>query len=270
MQIKTVGETELQMYTLASGSSGNCELLSYGESHVLVDAGISCRKITNRLEQLGLTLRQLRAIVVTHAHGDHVNGLNVLLKRCPLPVYATPEAGAELLQKVPSLAQRALLRLLPVGESVTLGEITARPFATPHDAPGSAGYLFSAGGKRAAVVTDLGYLAPNVLDALQEVDLALIEANYDTDWLRSGPYPRCLQERVLGRQGHLSNDACGELAIRLARSGAAALVLAHLSRENNTPQRARETVAHQLDQAGCAHVRLYVAPRDELSPAYCV
>ena len=151
-----------------------------------------------------------------------------------------------------------------------LGEISAQSFATPHDAPGSVGYLFSAGGKRAAVVTDLGYLAPTVSDALTQVDLALVEANHDVDWLRTGPYPYYLQERVLGKYGHLSNEACGELSVRLARSGASTLVLAHLSQENNTPQRAKETVSHMLESAGCGGVQLYVAPRDELSQAYCV
>lgn len=258
----------MQMHTLASGSSGNCTLLSHGESHVLVDAGISCRKITTRLGQLGLTPADLGGILVTHTHSDHICGLNVLLKRWPIPLYATPEAGRDLTQRVPNLAPGQLHTLCP-GEGITLGEMAVRSFATPHDAPGSAGYLFTAGGKRAAVVTDLGYPAPTVLDALQQVDLALLEANYDVDWLRTGPYPYYLQERVMGRQGHLSNEACGELAVRLARSGTAALILAHLSRENNTPQRARETVAHMLERAGC-QVRLYVAPRDELSPAYSI
>lgn len=260
----------MQMHTLASGSSGNCELISYGESHVLVDAGISCRKITTRLGQLGLTLGELKGILVTHTHADHIGGLNVLLKRSPIPVYASPEAGRDLLRRVPNLLPGELLRPLYPGEPVALGEITVQAFATPHDAPGSVGYLFSAGGKRAAVVTDLGYLAPTVSDALHQVDMALVEANHDVDWLRTGPYPYYLQERVLGRYGHLSNEACGELSVQLAQSGTSLLVLAHLSRENNTPQRARETVSAMLRAAGCTGVRLCVAPRDELSETYAV
>lgn len=260
----------MQMRTLASGSAGNCELLSCGESHVLVDAGISCRKITTRLGQLGLTPGSLRGILVTHTHADHISGLNVLLKRWPVAVYASPEAGADLVRRVPNLAQSGLLRLLPPGRPIQLGEITVQSFATPHDAPGSVGYLLTGGGKRAVVVTDLGYLAPTVLDALHRVDLALVEANHDVDWLRTGPYPYSLQQRVLGRQGHLSNEACGELSVQLAQSGASVLVLAHLSHENNTPQRARETVARMLERAGCTGVRLAVAPRDELSEAYGV
>lgn len=257
------------MHTLASGSSGNCTLLSHGGSHVLVDAGISCRKITTRLAQLGLAPDDLQGILITHTHSDHISGLNVLLKGRNLPVYATPAAGRELVRRVPNLDAGQLHSLLP-GERLSLGALTVRSFATPHDAPGSAGYLFAAEGQRAAVVTDLGYLAPTVLEALEQVDLALVEANYDADWLRSGPYPYALQERVLGSQGHLSNEACGELAIRLARSGAGTLILGHLSRENNTPQRARETVGQMLRLAGCGGLRLYVAPRDELSPAYSV
>lgn len=261
---------QLQMYTLASGSSGNCVLLSYGESHLLVDAGISCRKITTRLGTLGLTPGDLDGLLVTHTHADHICGLNVLCKRWPVPIYASGETCADLARRVPSLSGGDTLHSLIPGEPVQLGEISAQSFATPHDAPGSVGYLFSAGGKRAAVVTDLGYLAPTVSDALTQVDLALVEANHDVDWLRTGPYPYYLQERVLGKYGHLSNEACGELSVRLARSGASTLVLAHLSQENNTPQRAKETVSHMLESAGCGGVQLYVAPRDELSQAYCV
>lgn len=258
------------MYTLASGSSGNCVLLSWGESHLLVDAGISCRKITTRLGELGLTLGDLDGLLVTHTHADHISGLNVLRKRHPVPIYASAESCSYLAGRVPSLAGGENLHSVTPGEPVTLGDFTVRSFATPHDAPGSVGYLFAAGGKRAAVVTDLGYLAPTVSEALTQVDLALVEANHDVDWLRSGPYPYYLQERVLGRYGHLSNEACGELSVQLVRSGASMLVLAHLSAENNTPQRARETVTQMLASAGCGSVQLYVAPRDELSQAYCV
>lgn len=259
----------MELHTLASGSSGNCSLIGWGDTRILVDAGISCRKIAARLAQLGLRPGGLDAVLITHTHADHISGLTVFLKKHPIPVYATEPAGEDLLRRVPSLNE-ALLHTLVPGRPVDLGGVEVLAFPTPHDAPGSVGYRFSAGGRRAAVVTDLGYLAPEVIQALDRVDLALIEANHDVDWLRTGPYPYYLQERVLGKFGHLSNEACGELAVRLARSGAVTLVLGHLSRENNTPERARETVARMLEGAGCPGVRLSVAPRDELSEAFAV
>lgn len=259
----------MELHTLASGSSGNCSLICCGDTRILVDAGISCRKIATRLAQLELRPGGLDAVLITHTHADHIGGLTVLLKKHPIPVYATRPAGEDLLRRVPSLNETLLHMLVP-GQPFDLGGVEVLAFSTPHDAPGSVGYRFSAGGRRAAVVTDLGYLAPEVIQALDWVDLALIEANHDVDWLRTGPYPYYLQERVLGKYGHLSNEACGELAVQLARSGAATLVLGHLSRENNTPERARETVARMLERAGCPGVRLSVAPRDELSETFAV
>ncbi|MCC8129759.1 MAG: MBL fold metallo-hydrolase [Clostridiales bacterium] len=253
----------MQLYTLASGSSGNSTLCIQGNTSLLVDAGISCRKITTRLAQTGRTPADLSGILVTHTHSDHISGLNILLKSRPIPVYATRAAGDELLRRIPSLPPEALYILEP-GEEAVIGELTVRPFATPHDSPGSVGYRLSGGGRRAAVVTDLGWLAPEVLEALDGVDLALVEANHDVEWLRSGPYPPALQARILGDHGHLSNEMGGALAVRLARSGTGTLILGHLSKENNTPEKARSVVSAMLERAGCSHTRLYVAPRDAL------
>ncbi|MCC8182334.1 MAG: MBL fold metallo-hydrolase [Clostridiales bacterium] len=253
----------MQLYTLASGSSGNSALCIQGDTSLLVDAGISCRKITTRLAQTGRTPADLSGILITHTHSDHISGLNVLLKNRRIPVYASQAAGQELLRRVPNLPRETLYILEP-GEEAVIGELTVRPFATPHDSPGSMGYRLSGGGRRAAVVTDLGWLAPEVLEALDGINLALVETNHDVEWLRSGPYPPALQARILGDYGHLSNEMGGALAVRLARSGAGTLILGHLSKENNTPEKARSVVSAMLERAGCLDTRLYVAPRDAL------
>lgn len=259
----------MQIHTLASGSSGNSALISGGGSHILLDAGISCRKITTRLNEAGVSAMNLSGLLVTHTHSDHICGITVLSKRCRLPIYLSKEAGEDLLRKIPTLDD-SLLHAVAPGEAFRVGEMEVRAFATPHDAPGSMGYRFEADGKRAAVVTDLGYLSDSVVEALTDIDLAVVEANHDVDWLRTGPYPYYLQERVLGRYGHLSNELCGQLAIRLAKTGASKLILAHLSAENNSPERAWETVSCMLKTAQCCDTRLYVAPRDELSEVYAV
>ncbi len=259
----------MQLYTLASGSAGNCALFTCGGARLLVDAGISCRKITCRLAQAGLQPRDLDGILITHTHADHISGLRVLLRRCPLPVYLSEAAGEDLLRRLPEAAD--LLRPFRPGETFRVGGMEVRSFSTSHDAPGSVGYRLSDGEETAAVVTDLGYLSDEVRAHLAgRIDLALVEANHDPDWLRAGPYPYPLQERVLGRYGHLSNEACGELAVSLAQAGTSVLLLAHLSRENNSPARAWDTVARMLSGADCPPVTLAVAPADELCGPFTV
>lgn len=259
----------MEFYTLASGSSGNCTLVTGAGAAVLVDAGISCRKITTRLKTLGVGLAQVDGILITHTHSDHISGLNVLLRQWQGRVYASEEAGRELLVKVPNLAPERLCPLYPE-EPECLGGLVVTPFATPHDAPGSLGYHLAGEGRRFAIATDLGYVQPQIARVLEGVDAAILEANHDPDWLREGPYPFYLQERILGNYGHLSNEACGELAVTLVRSGAKVLVLGHLSRENNAPERAYAVVSHCLHSAGCGDVQLWVAPRDEVGGPYMV
>ncbi|MBQ9166404.1 MAG: MBL fold metallo-hydrolase [Oscillospiraceae bacterium] len=259
----------MQIHTLASGSSGNSTLISGNGSHVLLDAGISCRKITTRLAQAGLSALDLSGLLITHTHSDHICGVTVLAKRCQLPIYLSSAAADDLIQRIPGLDEK-LIHVVSPGQTFQVGGMHVRAFSTPHDAPGSMGYRFEADDKRAAVVTDLGYLSDSVIEALTDIDLALVEANHDVDWLRTGPYPYYLQQRVLGKYGHLSNELCGQLAVHLARTGASKLILAHLSAENNSPQRAWETVSSMLWEAECRDTKLFVAPRDELSGPYAV
>lgn len=259
----------MEFYTLASGSSGNSTLICSSGASLLVDAGISCRKLTSRLALLGKSPSQLDGILITHTHSDHICGLKVLLKNRDIPVYASEITGAELLGRVETL-DPGQLRILHPEEPVEICGISVLPFPTPHDAPGSMGYHFSAGGRRFAIVTDLGHVPPRIAEIMAGVDAAVIEANHDPDWLVNGPYPFPLQQRILGNYGHLSNEVCGDLAVQLARSGTKLLVLGHLSAENNSPERAYQVVSHALAAAGCGEVRLEVAPRDDLSDTYTV
>ena len=261
--------TTVEFYTLASGSSGNSTLICSGGTSLLVDAGISCRKLTSRLALLGNSPSELNGIFITHTHSDQICGLKVLLKNRSIPVYASEITGAELLRKVETLDESQLHILRPE-EPVGVGDITVLPFPTPHDAPGSMGFHFSADGRRFAIITDLGHVPPRISEIMDGVDAAVIEANHDPDWLVNGPYPFPLQQRILGSYGHLSNEVCGDLAVQLVQSGAKLLVLGHLSAENNSPERAYQVVSGALAAAGCREVRLCVAPRDDLSEAFYV
>lgn len=207
----------MEVCTLASGSSGNSLLICCGSTYVLLDAGISARRITSALKALGADPTRLSAVLVTHEHTDHVSGLATLTKQLGVPVYATAPTLDRLERKVPALAR--LGRALEAGTGFQLGELWVESFSTPHDAAGSVGYAVTGGGARMALATDLGHLTPQVWDAARGADLLVCETNHDEDWVRSGPYPYALKQRILGDFGHLSNEAGAELAGRLPWPG---------------------------------------------------
>ena len=263
------GSQLLTVTTLASGSSGNAALVSCGPTHILLDAGISARRITTALKALGVPPQALSAVFITHEHQDHISGLGVLCRQLPVPVTASPATCRRLEDKLPQL--RGRLRCQEPGTGVQVGQVWAEAFPTPHDAAGSVGYAFSGAGRRLVLCTDLGYVTPEVRRAAEGCDLLICETNHDEDWVRSGPYPYYLKQRVLGDYGHLSNEAGAELAAFAVEHGARTVVLAHLSAENNTPAHARAAVCRRLRAMGCdpeKDISLAVAPRKEPGPVY--
>ena len=255
------------VHTLASGSSGNALLLSCGESHILLDAGISCRRTAAALAALGLVPGDLAAVLITHTHADHISGLQTLLKRCGAPVLATEAAGRELALRLPAAAAR--LEALECGVPCPIGDFAVTAFPTSHDAPGSCGFRLDTADGAVGLLTDTGYVTEEAADALEGVDLAVLEANHDVETLRSGPSPYYLKQRILGTRGHLSNDDAARFAAVLAEGGASEIILAHLSRENNTPAMAQAAVERSLAAAGVSPL-LSVAPRDCSGPAHAV
>lgn len=259
----------LTFVTLASGSSGNAALVSCGQTHILLDAGISARRITTALRTLGVDPHQLSGVLITHEHTDHISGLTTLTKQLNLPVYATTPTLDALARKIPAIAHNRLGRFFAPGEAFPLGELWVEPFATSHDAACSVGYAINGDDSRLVLCTDLGYISPEVERAVTGCDLLVCEANHDEEWVRTGPYPYYLQQRVLGRRGHLSNEAGAQLALLAAQNGARTILLAHLSEENNTPAHALEVVGRTLRQAGFGDtVTLEAAPRKEPGRVY--
>ena len=259
----------LSFVTLASGSSGNAALVSCGQTHILLDAGISARRITTALRGLGVDPASLSGVLITHEHSDHISGLATLTKQLSLPVYATAPTLDALAMKVPAIPEKRLGRFFAPGESFPLGELWIEPFATSHDAACSVGYAITGGDSRMVLCTDLGYISPQVERAVAGCDLLVCEANHDEEWVRTGPYPYYLKQRVLGRRGHLSNEAGAHLALLAAQNGARTILLAHLSEENNTPAHALEVVGRTLRQAGFEDtVTLEAAPRKEPGRVY--
>lgn len=254
----------MRIVLFASGSTGNCTLVSEGDTHILIDAGISAKRIRTGLQEQGLTMNDVDGVLITHEHSDHIRGLTVLLRRDPVPVYALPAVAAALREQMPEHTH--LLHEIAPEEAFALGAAAVVPFCTPHDAAGSCGFRFEGGDSSFGFCTDLGELTDTVRDALSGVDCAVIEANHDLAMLRGGPYPAFLKRRIASDRGHLSNDGAGELAVLLAENGAQSLILGHLSRENNTPEKALETVARALRAAGFAPGEPALCAAPELGP----
>ena len=239
----------LSFTTLASGSAGNAALVSCGDTHILLDAGVSARRLTAGLAALGVRPEALSAILITHEHSDHLSGLQVFTKNNRVPIYATGPTCRRLCYKAAFLDN--LVRPLEAGAGTQIGSLWAESFPTPHDAAGSVGWSISGDGGRMALCTDLGHVTPPVRRAAEGCDLLVCETNHDVDMLRAGPYPYYLKQRILGDRGHLSNEAGAELAAFAVETGARSVILAHLSQQNNTPVRAYEAVCRRLRAMGC-------------------
>ena len=254
--------------TLYSGSSGNCSVVEEKGGYLLVDMGKSCRLTTKALYQLGLSLRDLQGICVTHEHSDHVKGLAVFLKNTKVPVYG----GAATLDY---LAQHDLVPpgtdLVAIdGRPEDVGGFEVTAFPTSHDSVGCCGFRITApGGAKVALATDLGYVGGEVYAALSGCDLVALEANYDQAMLMSGPYPYYLKTRIASPRGHLDNRESAGTLLRLLKDGCEKFALCHMSQENNTPLLVMAEMHAALDSALAKAGRdcvLQLSPRHDISP----
>ena len=255
----------LRIATLASGSSGNCTVISDGRTHSLVDAGISARRITTGLKGLGIAPAELAAILITHEHSDHIAGLNVLKNQLNFKLCATSPTARQLCYRMAGLEER--LHTFEPGAGFALGSLHVETFPTMHDCACPVGYSVRDGeGTKMALATDLGVVTDTVERGIAGARLVIAETNYDPDSLRSGPYPAFLKERILSDHGHLSNEMGALMALRAVERGARTVILGHLSQENNTPRMARAAVEQTLVRGGVrvgTDVALSVAPGSE-------
>jgi len=246
---------------LGSGSTGNCAVVRSGKTAVLLDAGLSVRDTSRRLSARGISPGDVRALLVTHEHTDHVRGALDLASRWGVPVYATD--GTAKGARFPG-SLFADVRTVAGGTEISVGDgdLTVRVTRTPHDGAESCCFVFADGaGRRAGVVTDLGHLSREVLDALAGCEILGLEANHDLDLLRAGPYRAFLKQRILSDVGHLSNEDAAEGLHELVGPRTRHVVALHLSRTNNTPPLAERAFRTVLDGLG-APVSLTVARHD--------
>ena len=248
----------MRIVTFASGSTGNCCLVSDGGVNVLIDAGISARRIVQGLGVLGLAPQDVCGVLITHEHSDHISGLPVLVKRTGMRIFAPSELGEVLKRVKPELSES--IDYIPPDGGLCVGDVRISAFPTPHDASASFGYRIE-GSEVFAFATDTGHISDELLEGLQGADTVVIEANPDKVMLKNGPYPPFLKQRVLSKHGHLSNDDCAKLACLLADSGTRQIILGHLSQQNNTPEAAETAVSEALSGR---NVKIYTAPANKL------
>ncbi|WP_407383397.1 MBL fold metallo-hydrolase [Ruminococcus sp.] len=246
---------------LFSSSKGNSYYIQGNSAAILIDAGRNLKQIEIAMSQNGLSLRDVRAIFVTHEHSDHISALKVLLKRYDIPLYASRGTLAYLTQadKVPASA-----RLYEITDELETDDFRVRRVATSHDAAEPCGYFITTpDDRRVSVVTDTGYLTEEARAAISRSHMAVVESNHDVDMLREGMYPYILKKRILSDHGHLSNAACAEALPDFVGAGLTRILLGHLSEENNTPHLALSEAIESLSRAGMvqgADYTLDIAP----------
>ena len=227
--------------TLFSGSSGNCVYVSGERAKILIDAGKSAKAVCTALENVGVSINEIDAIFITHEHVDHTSALRVLTKRHGIPVHTVAGCAACISSCCPERSD-CVVAHEPV-YSVTVGDLTVSSFRTSHDSACAVGYkITTEDGRTFGVATDTGIVTRGTGNALTGCEAVVLECNHDPEMLRKGPYPPYLQERISSRFGHLSNGDCARFAAYLAEHGTTHFLLAHLSRENNTPDLALNTV----------------------------
>lgn len=240
----------MRIKNIASGSSGNATYIGSDDTHILIDCGISRKRINEGLNEIGLTVKDLDAILITHEHIDHIATVGVLERTAPIPLYATAGTMAGInATKSCGDFDRSVFRNVKADREFDIGDIHIRPLTIWHDANEPVCYRFESGGKSLAVVTDLGDYDEYLVDNLQGLDGVLIEANHDEHMLEVGPYPYPVKQRILSRYGHLSNERSGQLLSELLHDHMQYIMLGHISRENNTKDLARLTVVTEIEAA---------------------
>ena len=243
----------LSICSLASGSHGNSVFVSSGEISVLVDAGLSGIELERRMSAKGISPDSLSAIVVTHEHTDHVKGVGILSRRYNIPVYINERTCYGASGKIGKVE---LLEYFQCGNSFTIGNIKLEPFSISHDALDPAGLTLEYNNIKIAIATDMGMVTNLVKEHIKGCSLIYIEANHDCDMLMNGSYPWHLKQRIKGRKGHLSNQDAADMLGEIKSDNLNYVILAHLSEENNTPEKAFNTVRKTI---GSSCIKLSVA-----------
>src|SRR5881392_1360756 len=255
---------------LGSGSAGNSALVATDHCKILIDGGLSARQIVLRLEQCGVVAEQLDGVLLTHEHGDHVCGLEVLCRKFDLPIYANAQT-AEAVRSDCALDRRRNWRLFRTGAEFKICDVLVQTFPVPHDAVDPVGFAFYAGARGLGFITDLGYATKMVVERLRKVHTLVIETNHDEKMLQADPHrPWPVKQRIQSRHGHLSNAAAATVIEQLLSGKLERVVLGHLSRDCNTPELAAGAIRAMLAQRGRSEVEVHCASQSQISLRFTI
>lgn len=253
---------ELRFATIASSSKGNCIYVGSEHTNILIDAGLSGKKIEEGLKALELSGEDIDAIFVTHEHNDHVAGIGVMSRRHNIPIYATEGTWANMPSSVGSF-RRNMERLVYADEVCYFNDLCIKPFNIPHDANEPVGYSIFNNNNKITIATDIGHITDTVAENIKDSSLILLESNHDINMVREGSYPYSLKQRILGDYGHLSNDNAGKFLTSVHNDKLQYVFLGHLSQDNNTPRIAYDTVSDIVTDSGVelgGDYSMWVAP----------
>ena len=239
----------IKFRSLFSSSSGNCAFISSGKTKILVDIGVYCKNIENGLCAIDEEAKDIKAIFITHEHSDHIKGAEVFSRKYDTPIYATEETWLKM-RLLSEKISGYNIKIIEKDIIEPIGDIGVRAFEIPHDAIDPVGYSFFIGEKKITTATDVGHISGELEMNLAGSHAVLLESNHDISMLKSGTYPYHLKQRILSDYGHLSNDNCARLALKLVKRGTYNLILGHLSAENNRPDIAYNTTCNVFESAG--------------------
>ena len=256
----------LNFCRLYSGSSGNSLLVSTEKTNILIDAGVSSKKIESALTGLNVDPYKLDGILITHEHSDHIQGLGTFAKKFNLPVYVNQKTLDAMPKQKEKISEKNI-NLIKIEEKFEINDLKIKPFAIPHDAANPCGFCIFKDNKKMSIATDIGHMTNGILKNLEDSLFVLLESNYDPEVLMYSKYPYPLKNRIRGPIGHLSNQDAGKTISCLLHSGLKQAMLGHLSKESNFPELAYKTVVENLiaNSYDENSLNLYVAKRDEQS-----
>lgn len=263
---------KIKFISLASGSSGNCYFLGTDAYGILVDAGIGIRTIKKHLKDFGIGLDMIRAVFITHDHADHIKAVGHLGEKFGIPVYSTPEIHAGINKSYCVTEKLSIcVRHLSKGVRIQIEDFGITAFEVPHDGTDNVGYCIEADGKTFSFLTDLGHITPDAAKYICKANYLILEANYDEEMLKMGPYPQYLKERIAGPNGHMSNRETAEFLAENINEKMKYIWLCHLSKDNNHPELACKTVELSLKDKGVLvgkDVQLIALKRNTPSEVY--
>jgi phosphoribosyl 1,2-cyclic phosphodiesterase len=262
----------MEICSLYSGSSGNCIYVGSEKTRILVDAGLSGKKIQEGLKSIGIEPKDINGIVITHEHDDHIKSAGILSRRFNIPIYANTNTWESMINCLGDIREENI-KVFEGHNPFEIGDIGVIPYTIPHDAVDPCGYSFIHGKGKISIATDVGHASDIIKENIKDSDFILLEANHDVEMLKVGPYPYHLKKRVLSNSGHLSNEDAGKTIVEILNSKMKKVMLGHLSKINNYPELALRTVLSVLEMNGIKDgkdIEIDIAHRDRASKLHVI